>query len=87
MINLALVTQSFKVDVIKPLLKKPTLHSGVLINYRLISNLPFLSKVYEKAVDNQLCDFLHNNSLRIFSQDLDRIIAQRQHSRKLQMTS
>ena len=67
MINLSLLTgyvpQSFKVAVIKPLLKKPTLDSGVLANYRPISNLPFLSKILEKAVANQLCDFLHNNSL------------------------
>ena len=67
MINLSLVTgyvpQSFKVAVIKPLLKKPTLDSGILANYRPISNLPFLSKILEKAVAKQLCDFLHNNNL------------------------
>ena len=67
MINLSLlsgyVPQSFKVAVIKPLLKKPTLDPEVLANYRPISNLPFLSKILEKAVANQLCDFLHNNSL------------------------
>ena len=67
MINISLVTgyvpQSFKVAVIKPLLKKPTLDPGLLANYRPISNLPFLSKVLEKAVAKQLCDFLHNNNL------------------------
>ena len=67
MINLSLlsgyVPQSFKVAVIKPLLKKPTLDPGVLANYRPISNLPFLSKILEKVVAKQLCDFLHNNSL------------------------
>ena len=67
MINMSLVTgyvpQSFKVAVIKPLLKKPTLDPGILSNYRPISNLPFLSKVLEKAVAKQLCDFLHNNNL------------------------
>ena len=67
MINMSLVTgyvpQSFKVAVIKPLLKKPTLDSGILANYRPISNLPFLSKILEKAVAKQLCDFLHNNNL------------------------
>ena len=66
-INLSLSTgyvpQSFKVAVIKPLLKKPTLDPGVLANYRPISNLPFLSKILEKTVANQLCDFLHNNGL------------------------
>uniref|UniRef100_A0A8D0CS33 Reverse transcriptase domain-containing protein n=3 Tax=Sander lucioperca TaxID=283035 RepID=A0A8D0CS33_SANLU len=67
MINMSLLTgyvpQSFKVAVIKPLLKKPTLDPEVLANYRPISNLPFLSKILEKVVANQLCDFLHRNSL------------------------
>ncbi|KAM7366739.1 hypothetical protein PAMP_014689 [Pampus punctatissimus] len=67
MINLSLlsgyVPQSFKIAVIKPLLKKTTLDQEILANYRPISNLPFLSKVLEKAVANQLCDFLHTNSL------------------------
>uniref|UniRef100_A0A8P4JV61 Reverse transcriptase domain-containing protein n=1 Tax=Dicentrarchus labrax TaxID=13489 RepID=A0A8P4JV61_DICLA len=67
MINLSLlsgyVPQSFKVAVIKPLLKKPTLDPGVLANYRPISNLPFLSEILEKVVAKELCDFLHNNSL------------------------
>uniref|UniRef100_A0A8P4KP43 Reverse transcriptase domain-containing protein n=1 Tax=Dicentrarchus labrax TaxID=13489 RepID=A0A8P4KP43_DICLA len=67
MINLSLlsgyVPQSFKVAVIKPLLKKSTLDPGVLANYRLISNLPFLSKILEKVVAKELCEFLHNNSL------------------------
>ena len=67
MINLSLVTgyvpQFVKVAVIKPLLKKPTLDSEVLANYRPTSNLPFLSKILEKAVSNQLCNFLHSNSL------------------------
>ena len=54
MINLSLlsgyVPQSFKVAVIKPLLKKLTLDPGVLANDRPISNLPFLSKILEKVV-------------------------------------
>ncbi|KAI3367040.1 hypothetical protein L3Q82_009670 [Scortum barcoo] len=44
------VPKSFKVAVIKPLIKKPTLDADVLANYRPISNLPFLSKILEKAV-------------------------------------
>jgi len=54
---------SFKVAVIKRFLKKSTLDPEVLANYRPISNLPFLSKVFEKVVADQLCDFLHHNSL------------------------
>ena len=57
------VPQAFKVAVIKPLLKKPTLDPGVLANYRPISNLPFISKVLEKVVASQLCDYLHRNGL------------------------
>ena len=60
--NLSLLTgyvpQTFKVAVIKPLLKKHTFDSEVLANYRPISNLPFLSKVLEKIVAAQLCDHL-----------------------------
>ena len=49
--------------VVKPLLKKPTLDPDILANYRPISNLPFISKILEKTVANQLCDYLHRNSL------------------------
>ena len=66
-INLSLVSgyvpQAFKVAVIKPLLKKPTLDPGILANYRPISNLPFLSKILEKIVAKQLCGFLDSNNL------------------------
>ena len=43
------VPQSFKVAVIQPLLKKLNLDPEVSANYRSISNLPFLSKILEKA--------------------------------------
>ncbi|XP_053301290.1 uncharacterized protein LOC128460231 [Pleuronectes platessa] len=66
-INLSLssgyVPQSFKIAVIKPLLKKPTLDPEVLANYRTISNLPFISKILEKVVANQLCEFLRENNI------------------------
>lgn len=52
-INLSLVTgyvpQTFKVAVINPLLKKPSLDPEVLANYRPISNLPYISKILEKV--------------------------------------
>ncbi|MDF4285579.1 reverse transcriptase family protein, partial [Vibrio parahaemolyticus] len=35
----------------------------MLANYRPISNLPFMSKILEKVVADQLCDFLHDNNL------------------------
>ena len=58
------VPQSFKIAVIKPILKKPNLDPNDLSNYRPISNLPFL---LEKAVTKQLCSFLQSNStLEVF---------------------
>ena len=66
-INLSLlqgyVPKAFKVAVIKPLLKKPSLDPDDLVNYRPISNLPFLSKILEKVVAKQVCDHLHHNEL------------------------
>ncbi len=47
--------------VIKPLIKKPKLDPCELANYRLISNLPFMSKILEKVVSAQLCSFLQKN--------------------------
>ena len=70
MINMSLVKgyvlHSFKVAVIKPLLKRPVLDSSILANYRPISNLPFISKIIEKAVTNQLCDSCCERELRFF---------------------
>lgn len=57
------VPQLFKVAFIKPLLKKPSLDSDSLVNYRPISNLSFISKILEKVVANQLYEYLHSNSL------------------------
>ncbi len=47
--------------VIKPLIKKPQLDPKDLVNYRPISNLPFLSKILEKVVSSQLYSFLEKN--------------------------
>jgi len=69
------VLHCFKVAVITPLLKKPTLDPEVLDNYRPISNPPLLSKNLEKVVANQLIDFLHHNSL--FEKFLDLEVAKR----------
>ncbi len=55
-------------------LKKTQLDPKELINYRPISNLPFLSKILEKVV-SQLCSFLEKNAIcEISSQILDHII-------------
>ena len=51
-VNKSLQTSSFplylKQAIIKPILKKPQLHSQVLNNYWPVSNLRFISKVIEK---------------------------------------
>jgi len=41
-----------------PVLKKPNLDPADFTNYRPISNLPFVSKIMEKVVANQLQSFL-----------------------------
>ena len=48
--------------MISPLLKKPNLDVNNLKNYRPVSNLPFLSKVIEKAVTSQLNLHLSKNN-------------------------
>ncbi len=52
---------TFKLAVIKPLIKKTQLDPKDLVNYRPISNLPFLSKILEKVASSQLYSFLEKN--------------------------
>ena len=56
------VPSNFKNALIQPLLKKPSLDPLVLNNFRPISKLPFLSKILEKVVSNQLITFMNSNS-------------------------
>ncbi len=51
---------SLKTAVVKPLLKKRNLDSTMLSNYRPISNLPFIGKIIEKIVFNQLNNYLNS---------------------------
>lgn len=62
-LGLGTVPASFKHAVVRPLLKKPNLDPSVMSNFRPVSHLPFLSKVLEKVVFNQLQSFLENNSV------------------------
>ncbi len=55
------VPSYFKHAIVQPLLKKTNLDPTVFKNYRPISKLPFLSKVLEKVVFNQLSSFLQEN--------------------------
>uniref|UniRef100_A0A673IYN1 Reverse transcriptase domain-containing protein n=1 Tax=Sinocyclocheilus rhinocerous TaxID=307959 RepID=A0A673IYN1_9TELE len=52
---------SLKTAVVKPLLKKSNLDNTILSNYRPISNLPFIGKIIEKVVFNQLNKYLNSN--------------------------
>lgn len=51
----------FQSAAVKPLSKKPGLDPNSLVKYRLVSNLAFLSKVFEKVVSKQLVKFLSHN--------------------------
>ena len=57
------VHDSFKRAIIRPPLKKPGLDKNLLQNYCPVSNLPFLSKVIERAVAKQMDDHLTGNAL------------------------
>ena len=57
------VQKTLKEAYITPLLKKPTLDSNYINNYRPISNLSVLSKLLEKAVCKQLVSNLDANNL------------------------
>lgn len=57
------VPSAFKHTVVQPLLKKPNLDPSDFNNFRPISNLPFLSKILEKAVSTQLLSFMSQNNL------------------------
>lgn len=48
---------AFKTALVKPLLKRNGLDVMDPNNYRPVSNLPFLSKILEKLVFNQVNDF------------------------------
>ena len=66
-VNLSLETgrmpEILKQAILKPLLKKPSLDSNDLKNYRPISNLRFISKTIEKCVAKQLIQYLDTNDL------------------------
>jgi len=59
-----IVPRSFKHALVKPLLKKSTLDTEELKNYRPISNIPFIAKVLEKVVANRLCTYMTENNLQ-----------------------
>ena len=60
----ATVPTSFKIAAVTPILKKANLIADILKNFRPISNLPFVSKVLEKAASTQLLSHKDRHSLR-----------------------
>jgi hypothetical protein len=57
------VPRDFKIAHVRPKLKKEGADKNTLSNYRPVSNLPFLSKILEKAVAIQLTDYLREHSI------------------------
>ena len=57
------VSSYFKHATIQPILKKTNLDPALPVNYRPISKLPFLSKVLEKVVANQLTAALERHNI------------------------
>ena len=54
---------SFKQAFVQPLLKKPSLSTDDLNNFRPNSNLNFISKILEKVVASRIQSYLSSNSL------------------------
>ena len=61
-----------KLDIIKPLLKKPSLDLNDFKNYRPVSNLRSISKTIEKCVAKQLIQYLDINDLGELYQSADK---------------
>jgi len=64
-INLSIVSgivpSGFKTAIVKPLLKKSGLDPAVFKNYRPVSNLPYVSKLLERVVADQLIVHLNDH--------------------------
>lgn len=62
-LSLGIFPADLKNALVLPSIKKPDLDPAVLNNYRPISNLPFISKILEKVVSNQLHSYLNLHSI------------------------
>ncbi len=56
------MTLQFFLQTKKKLLKKPTLNTYLIVNYRPVSLLPFIAKTLERVVFNQVSLFLSQNN-------------------------
>ena len=54
---------SLKTSLVRPKLKKSDLNSDLLVNFRPIANIPFLSKILEKSAAIQVHNYLNDNDL------------------------
>ena len=70
---LGIFPSSFKQALVQPLLKKPSLSTDDLNNFRPISNLNFISKILEKVVASRIQSHLSSNSLSSSFQSAYRI--------------
>ena len=59
----SVVPDSMKLAYITPILKKSSLDTSILSNYRPISQLSTISKVLERVVSSQLTSYLVSNSI------------------------
>ena len=79
-VNLSLssstIPQQFKDAVVTPILKKASLNPEILKNYRPVSNLPYISKIVEKAASLQISSHLEKNDLS----DIYQSAYKKQHS-------
>lgn len=57
------VPVSFMHAMIQSLLKKPSLDQNIMSNFRPISKLPFISKVFRKIVLSQITPFLYEHKI------------------------
>lgn len=62
-LNYGVFPDQFKLALVSPLLKKPSLPKEELKNYRPVSNLNYISKLLERVVAGQLNCYLHDNNL------------------------
>ena len=62
-LTIGFLPTEMKTAIIKPSLKKTSLDPEIIKNYRPVSNLPYISKILEKAVNTRLDKHLEDNLL------------------------
>ena len=76
-IESSIFPENIKAAQVSPLFRKNnSLDKG---NYKPVSVLPCISKIYERAMHDQLMDFLEKNMFTLFSQHLDLVLVAKHH--------